>query len=200
MRCRSAARRAATAPPRCRATTATPRLWKSSKEPPRSMKTFSAGSSLVNYNVPIQQLIEARVAAQPQATAVLCGGESLSYAELNARANQLAHRLRAEGVGPGAIVALMVERSVAMMVGILGVMKAGGAYLPVPPDNPAERTRYMLDDGGVKILLVHGKTAGRFAFSGLTLNLDAALEGETANPVLLNKLDDLVYVIYTSGS
>src|SRR5687768_15831665 len=128
MPCRSAARRAATAPPRCRATTATPRLWKSSKGRLKSMKTFSAGCSLANYNVPIQQLIEARVAAQPQATAVLCGGQSLTYAEVNARANQLAHGLRAEGVGPGSIVALMLECSVAMIVGILGIVKAGGAY------------------------------------------------------------------------
>jgi D-alanine--poly(phosphoribitol) ligase subunit 1 len=148
----------------------------------------------------IQQLIEAQVEARPGATAVVCGDQSLTYAELNARANRLAHRLRAEGVGPGSIVALMVERSLAMIVGILGVVKAGAAYLPVPPDHPAERTRYMLDDGGVKILLVHGKTAGRFAFSGLALDLDEPLEGETANPVLLNKPDDLVYVIYTSGS
>src|SRR5687767_13256973 len=115
----------------------------------------------------IQQLIEAQVEARPGATAVVCGDQSLTYAELNARANQLAHRLRAEGIGPGSIVALMVERSFAMMVGILGVVKAGAAYLPVPPEHPAERIRYMLDDGGVKILLVHGKTAGRFVFSGL---------------------------------
>jgi amino acid adenylation domain-containing protein len=152
------------------------------------MKTFSAGCSLANYNVPIQQLIEARVAAQPQATAVLCGGQSLTYAEVNARANQLAHRLRAEGVGPGSIVALMLERSVAMIVGILGIVKAGGAYLPVPPDNPPERTRYMLEDAGVKLVL-----------DEKSIDLDA-LSGETSNPPLLNTPGDLVYVIYTSGS
>lgn len=155
---------------------------------------------MADYNVVIQQLIEARVDAHASATAVVCGGESLTYAQLNERANQLAHRLRAEGAGPGAIVALMVERSLEMIVGILGIVKAGAAYLPVPPDHPAERIRYMLDDGGVKILLDHGKTAGRFAFSGTTINLDDPLSGETANPVLLNKPDDLVYVIYTSGS
>jgi len=155
---------------------------------------------MADYDVAIQQLFEAQVEARAPATAVVCGDESLTYAQLNARANQLAHRLRAEGVGPGAIVALMVERSFAMIVGILGIVKAGAAYLPVPPDHPAERIRYMLDDGGIKILLVHGKSAGRFAFSGTTINLDDPLSGETANPVLLNKPDDLVYVIYTSGS
>ena len=148
----------------------------------------------------IQPLIEAQVEAHPHATAVVCGDESLSYAELNARANRLAHRLRAEGVGPGSIVALMLERSFAMIVGILGVVKAGGAYLPVPPDHPAERIRYMLDDGAVRVLLVHRQTAGRFDFPGGTINLDDPLGGDGANPVLLNKPDDLVYVIYTSGS
>ena len=148
----------------------------------------------------IQPLIEAQVEAHPHATAVVCGDESLTYAELNARANRLAHRLRAEGVGPGSIVALMLERSFAMIVGILGVVKAGGAYLPVPPDHPAERIRYMLDDGAVRVLLVHRQTAGRFDFPGGTINLDDPLGGDGANPVLLNKPDDLVYVIYTSGS
>jgi D-alanine--poly(phosphoribitol) ligase subunit 1 len=148
----------------------------------------------------IQPLIEAQVAAHPEATAVVCGDESLTYAELNARANRLAHRLRAEGVGPGSIVALMLERSFAMIVGILGIVKAGGAYLPVPPDHPAERIRYMLDDGGVRVLLVHHRTAARFDFSGRTIDLDDPLSGESTNPALLNGPDDLVYVIYTSGS
>ncbi|HWM44181.1 MAG TPA: amino acid adenylation domain-containing protein [Burkholderiales bacterium] len=161
---------------------------------------------MVDYNVAIQQLIEAQVETHASATAVVCGDESLTYAQLNQLANQLAHQLRAEGAGPGAIVALMVERSLAMIVGILGIVKAGAAYLPLPPDHPAERTRFMLEDGGVKILLVHDKTAarfeGQFPFLGLTLNLDDPwiYAEQRQNPVLLNKPDDLVYVIYTSGS
>jgi D-alanine--poly(phosphoribitol) ligase subunit 1 len=155
-----------------------------------------------DYNIAIQQLIEAQVDAHASATAVVCGDESLTYAQLNQRANQLAHQLRAEGAGPGAIVALMVERSLAMIVGILGIVKAGAAYLPLPPDHPAERIRFMLEDGAVPILLVHGKTAGRFDFSGLTLNLDdpGIYAEQRQNPVVLNQPGDLVYVIYTSGS
>ena len=156
----------------------------------------------------LQVLIEAQVARNASATAVICdhdpvfGASSLTFAALNEKANQLAHRLRAEGVRPGDIVALMVERSFAMIVGILGIVKAGGAYLPLPPDNPPDRNDYMLKDGGVKVLLVKTKTAGRIEFAGVTINLDDpdVFRGSTANPVILNKPQDLAYVIYTSGS
>jgi amino acid adenylation domain-containing protein len=153
-------------------------------------------------NVAIQQLIEAQVAAHASDTALISDQASLTYGELNERVNRLAHRLRAEGVGPGHIVALMVERSFAMIIGVLGVVKAGAAYLPVPPDNPPERIAYLLRDGGVKLLLVHGRTAGRFAFDGLAIDLDDAhaYDGAASNPVVLNRPQDLAYVIYTSGS
>jgi amino acid adenylation domain-containing protein len=110
--------------------------------------------------------------------------------------------LRAEGVRPGDIVALMVERSFAMILGIIGIIKAGGAYLPISPDNPPERIAFMVKNGGVKILLVQQKTAGRTAFEGLTINLDdpEVYRGSTANPAIVNTPRDLAYVIYTSGS
>jgi amino acid adenylation domain-containing protein len=159
-------------------------------------------------NVTLQELIEAQVDRHSFETAAICdhdnvfGVPSLTYAQLNAKVNQLAHLLRAEGVGPGHIVALMVERSFAMTIGILAIVKAGAAYLPVPPDNPADRIDYMLKVGGVKVLLVQGKTAGRFVFGGLVINLDApdVYRGSTANPVIVNQPHDLAYVIYTSGS
>ena len=159
-------------------------------------------------NVTLQELIEAQIEKHLFGTAVLCdhdkvfGVPSLTYAQLNDKVNQLAHFLRAEGVRPGHIVALMVERSFAMIIGILGIVKAGGAYLPVSPDNPPERSDYMLKDGGVKILLVQNKTAGRIGFGGLIINLDDldTYRGSTANPAILNKPRDLAYVIYTSGS
>ena len=103
-------------------------------------------------------------------TAVICdhdtafGVPSLTYAQLNEKANQLAHRLRAEGVGPGHIVAFMVERSFAMIIGILGIIKAGGGLSAFPPDNPPDRIDYMLKDAGVKILLVQSRTAGTDRF------------------------------------
>ena len=156
----------------------------------------------------LQALIQAQVANHPNDTAVICdhdqgfGAPSLTWAQLNDRVNQLAHLLRAEGVRPGTIVALMVERSFAMIIGILGIIKAGGAYLPISPDNPPNRTAYLLKDAGVKILLLHQKTAGGVAFEGLTINLDDpdAYRGSGANPAILNTPQDLAYVIYTSGS
>src|SRR5467141_3223444 len=159
-------------------------------------------------DVTLQELIEARVDQHSLETAVICdhdhvfGAQPLTYAQLNDKVNQLAHLLRAEGVRPGDIVALMVERSFAMTIGILGIVKAGAAYLPVPPDNPADRIDYLLKDGGVKVLLVQNKTASRVIFGGLIINLDDPdiYRGSTTNPAILNKPQDLAYVIYTSGS
>jgi len=159
-------------------------------------------------NVVIQELIEAQFAKYSAGTAVICdhdtilGVPSLSYAQVNEKSNQVAHLLRAEGVQPGQVVALMVERSVAMIIGILGIIKAGAAYLPVPPDNPPDRTDYMLKVGGVNVLLVHDKTVSQIAFEGLVINLDKpdVYRGSTANPAIVNKPQDLAYVIYTSGS
>jgi D-alanine--poly(phosphoribitol) ligase subunit 1 len=156
----------------------------------------------------LQELIEAQFAQCGSATAVICdhdkvfGVPSLACAQLNEKANQLAHWLRATGIGPGHIIALMVERSFAMMIGILGIIKAGAAYLPLSPDNPPARTDYMLKDAGVRVLLVHAKTAGRTTFQGLIVNLDdpGIYRGPEENPVIVNQARDLAYVIYTSGS
>ena len=159
-------------------------------------------------DVTLQELIEAQIDKHSSATAVICdhdqgvGVSSLTYAQLNDKVNQLAHLLNAEGVRPGHIVALMVERSFAMIIGILGIVKAGGAYLPVSPDNPPDRIGYMLKDAGVKVLLVQTKTASQIVFGGLIINLDDVdvYRGSTANPAILNRPQDLAYVIYTSGS
>ena len=122
--------------------------------------------------------------------------------ELNERANRLAHYLRAAGVEPGHIVAIMVERSFAMMVGLLGILKAGAAYLPLAPDTPPGRLDYMLKDGRIQVLLVHHKTAKNVTFTGRIVDLDdpAAYRGSTANPPAAATPQDLAYVIYTSGS
>jgi D-alanine--poly(phosphoribitol) ligase subunit 1 len=172
------------------------------------MAQFNRTETTFPDNVTLQELIEAQVDTHASDTAVICdhdkalGVPSLTCAQLNNKVNQLAHLLRAQGVGPGHVVAMMVERSFAMIIGVLGIVKAGGAYLPVSPDNPPDRVDFMLKDGGVRILLVQGKTAGRVVFRGLTINLDDpdVYRGSTENPAILNNPQDLAYVIYTSGS
>jgi amino acid adenylation domain-containing protein len=160
------------------------------------------------HDVTLVDLIEAKVAQHPAKTAVICdhdprfGTPTLSYGRLNELANQVAHRLRAQGVVPGQVVGLMVERSFAMAIGILAIIKAGGAYLPLSTENPADRTEYMLNEGGVAVLLVNAKTAQQVRFTGAVINLDdlEVYQGSTANPSRVNKPEDLAYVIFTSGS
>ena len=101
----------------------------------------------------IHQLFEAQASKTPHATAVVYEAQSLSYEELNGKANQLAHRLRELGVGPEVLVGICVERSLDMIVGMLGILKAGGAYVPLDPAYPKERLSYMLSDAKPAVLL-----------------------------------------------
>ena len=158
--------------------------------------------------VTLLELIEARVQQHPLRPAVLCdhdpfwGTAVLSYAQLNERANQIAHLLQSNGVRSGQIVGIMVERSFAMIIGILGIMKAGAAYLPLSPEDPPDRIRYVLADAGVSIVLVHGSTAPKAppGVSAIHLEQTDAYNGPSHNPDPVNKPGDLAYVIYTSGS
>ena len=101
----------------------------------------------------VQQLFEEQVERTPEAVAVVYEAEQVTYAELNKRANRLAHYLQSLGVGPELLVGICVERSVEMVVGLLGILKAGGAYLPLDPAYPQERLSYMIEDAQVSVLL-----------------------------------------------
>lgn len=154
---------------------------------------------------PVHQLFERRAAEHPGATALIFGEDTLSYAELNARANRLAHRLIGLGVKPEAKVAIGVERSVEMVVGLLAILKAGGAYVPLDLEYPADRLAYMIADSGVGLLLTQRQARARLpAGSGpLELELDQGQEwdGEPDhNPRVALHDENLAYVIYTSGS
>jgi amino acid adenylation domain-containing protein len=156
----------------------------------------------------IHELFEERVHQSPQAAAVVCEGQSLSYATLNARANQLARYLREKGVAPEQLVGLCMERSVEMVVGLLGILKAGGAYVPLDPSHPIERLSYVLDDAAPAIVLTQERLKDRLPKSDATIiSLDGewnevatrASESLPAETLGL-RADHLAYVIYTSGS
>ncbi|HEU4556305.1 MAG TPA: non-ribosomal peptide synthase/polyketide synthase [Longimicrobium sp.] len=154
----------------------------------------------------IHELFEAQAERTPGAAAVVFEGEELTYAELNARANRLAHHLRERGVGPDVRVGICVERGLEMVVGLLGVLKAGGAYVPLDPGHPAERLAYVLADSAPAAVLTQRELRGRVESVGvLVLELDAehpawADESDT-NPVVDGvTAAHLAYVMYTSGS
>ncbi|MGA7893129.1 MAG: amino acid adenylation domain-containing protein, partial [Candidatus Sulfotelmatobacter sp.] len=155
----------------------------------------------------VHELFEEQVRRSPQATAVAFEEEELSYGELNARANRLAHYLRELGVGPDVAVGLCIERSVEMVMGVLGVLKAGGAYVPLESEFPAERLAYMMRDAQLKFLLTQERLRDIFAgFTGHVICVDPhhlgkVLEENDANPDGSDvDSENLAYVIYTSGS
>ncbi|NLG49316.1 MAG: amino acid adenylation domain-containing protein, partial [Chloroflexi bacterium] len=151
------------------------------------------------------ELFEGQAARQPDAVAVEFEGETLTYAELNRRANQLARYLRRLGVGPEVLVGLCVDRSPDAVVGMLGVHKAGGAYVPMDPDYPPERLAYMLADAQAAVLLTQERVLERLpGYGGHMVRLDADWPtiAQEADGNLDNWAvpDNLAYVIYTSGS
>jgi len=139
----------------------------------------------------IHELFEEQVANDPDATALVFEGESLTYRELNARANQLAHYLRDRGVDREVLVGVSIERSFEMLVSLLGILKAGGAYVPLDPGYPQDRLDYMREDSGVEIVITHELLAAE-------ANTIAAYSRE--NVGITSGLGDLAYMIYTSGS
>jgi amino acid adenylation domain-containing protein len=153
----------------------------------------------------VHELFEEQTASAPEAIALVFEGRRLTYGELNRRANQLAHHLRRLGVGPESLVGLSVGRSPELVVGLLGVLKAGGVYVPMDPTYPRERLRLMLEDSGVKVLLaVRDSLAALPETEAAVLCLDSDWEAgarESAeNPENTVAPDNAAYVIYTSGS
>ncbi|KAG0345787.1 hypothetical protein BGZ54_005431, partial [Gamsiella multidivaricata] len=153
----------------------------------------------------IHQLFEDQAAHTPDAVAVVYENQTLTYAELNARANRLAHHLIDLGVKPDTLVALSVERSMSIVIGILAILKAGGAYVPLDPVYASERLSDILSDASPSIILAdkHGRnTIGEVALAPLTVvDPTLQLDGPISNPQV-SSLDPhhLAYVIYTSGS
>src|SRR5437870_1009021 len=153
----------------------------------------------------VAQLFAAQAAQTPDAVAVVFEQEALSYAQLEARANQLAQHLRTLGVGAETVVGLCLERSLEMVVGLIGILKAGGAYLPLDPSYPAERLSFMLADAGAAVLITHSALRDRLggnAAGVVELNSEgAAIAAQPSSaPASAVRPQNLAYVIYTSGS
>ncbi|HEX2091511.1 MAG TPA: amino acid adenylation domain-containing protein [Longimicrobiaceae bacterium] len=145
---------------------------------------------------------ERRARACPDTVAVTCEGDSLDYGELNARANRLARRLRALGVGPEARVGLCAERSTGLVVGVLAVLKAGGAYVPLDPAYPPERLAYMARDSGIRVLVVQSALRDRVPCEGVEVVVleDVPADAPAEDLCVATSPENLAYVIYTSGS
>ena len=152
----------------------------------------------------VHQLFEAQVARTPDAIAAVCGDQQITYRELNRRANQLAHHLRGLGVGPDVIVGLGVERSLDLVVALLGVLKAGGAYLFLDAAYPKERLAFMATDASLKVFLTQQSLASTISLSIAAVKMDSDSEKisreSDVNPENQTTGAHLAYAIYTSGS
>lgn len=151
------------------------------------------------------QIFEKQVSLSGDSPAIFIDESSISYKELNLRANRLAHFLRKKGVKEESLVGILIERSVEMIVAILGVLKAGGAYIPLDPNYPGDRIRYMIKDSGMNYLISAGDSVKNYLEDNVfTLDLLAIadqIKGENdANLHVEVGKDNLIYVIYTSGS
>jgi len=156
----------------------------------------------------IHELFEAQVQRVPDAVAVAYEGQSLTYRQLNERANQLAHHLVAHGVGADELVGICVERGLEMVVGVLGVLKAGGAYVPLDPGYPTERLQYLLEDSAPRLVLtlsrvrarVEGTPAQVIELDGQWAEIERRPRANLPATVVGVRPEHLAYVIYTSGS
>ena len=153
----------------------------------------------------LHELFESQADRTPDATAVLMDDQRLTYRELDARANRLAHWLQKNGIAPDSAVPICVERSIDMVIGFLGILKAGGAYVPIDPDLPAQRIDYMLEEINSPVLLTQHPVAARCSFNAARLvHLDSdwsAISKEPdTRPAKRALSENIAYVIYTSGS
>jgi len=153
----------------------------------------------------VHEFFEAQAEKTPDAMALVFGGKSISYSELNSLANQTARHLQGMGVGPEVLVGVCMQRSIEMIVGMLGILKAGGAYLPLDPEYPAERLAFMVEDAQILVLLTQSRLTETLpSTQAQVLCMDSAIGSlRQLNPSNIQsgvKPDNLSYVIYTSGS
>jgi amino acid adenylation domain-containing protein len=171
----------------------------------KALAEWNSTETVFPLKQPVHELIEAQVERTPQSVAVVFRDNELTYEALNRRANQLAHRLRASGVGPESLVAIYMERSSEMVVGILGALKAGAAYMPLDPSLPTDRLAFILRDTSAPVVLTQSHLSGSLPDHGahrICLDSDwGSVETySNSNPHVAVEGENLAYVIYTSGS
>ncbi|WP_172195242.1 non-ribosomal peptide synthetase [Saccharibacillus qingshengii] len=165
------------------------------------LNLWSGAAGEVETSDPIHRMISKQAALFPSREAVVCEDGSLSYGELERRSNALAAELRRSGLGDGGLAGIMARPSIEMIVSVLAVLKTGAAYLPIDPEYPAERIRFMLEDSGAGLLLLTPQLRAPEDYAGLTLHIDSAREWEAAEADLNpGSAEAPAYVIYTSGS
>jgi amino acid adenylation domain-containing protein len=179
--------------------------WMSASEREQVLVEWNATGRAYRLDVGIPAQFEAQAKRTPDATALVFDGGSVTYADLNRRANRLTHRLRRVGIGPDALVGLYMDRSPEAVMAMLAVLKAGGAYVPMDAATPAARLRFMLQDSRASVVLTQGRLREQVpdgTWQCLALDaMEVELSGERPdNPVPRATPDDLAYVIYTSGS
>jgi hypothetical protein len=177
----------------------------SSKE--REQLLFEWNQTCADYpqNLSLHQMFEQQVERSPNALALIAQSEKLTYQHLNQRVNQLAHYLRKLGVTQETLVAICLERSIEMVVGILAVLKAGGAYIPLDPNYPMERLSFMLSDSQATVLITRQEMLKKLSLSSdrtvcLDTHKDIINAESQENPTSISSSDNLAYIIYTSGS
>ena len=151
----------------------------------------------------IHELFEEQAAQTPDAVAVVFEDQQLTYAQLDARADQVAHHLQSLGVGPDMLVGICVDRSLEMIVGLFGILKAGGAYLPLDPAYPAQRLAYILEDAAPTVVVTQSTHRDLFTTAQQLVLLDNGYPFETSQPATPHRnptAENLAYCIYTSGS
>ncbi len=174
----------------------------SEKEKQKIVNEFNDNKGYYSKELTVCRLFEKQVKKTPDSIAVVCDNKTITYADLNRKANQLARFLQEQNVGSDTVVGIMMNRSIEMMVAILAVLKAGGAYLPIDPGYPKNRIDYMLGDSNAAILLVNGNEYSLPAFDGVICNIDKIKLGFYKDNNAKNNAgcSSLAYVIYTSGS
>lgn len=167
------------------------------------LNEFNDTEASLNNKETFVERFEKQVKATPYQTAITYEGESLNYDELNARANQLAYQLRAEGVGANSLIALIMDRQLETIIGIYGILKAGGSYVPIDPKYPIDRINYILEDSQPKVLLTDRELDEAINYGNKVIDLTETTRLEafpTSNLKQISDESNLMYVIYTSGT